>query len=63
MEKQGRSKKIVGWHRGNTGTQHCLKCLPKKPKDGYPIIFGCSDWNYGSVPVCHDCNIEITTIN
>lgn len=53
---------IVGWHRGDTGTQHCLKCLPKKPKDGYPIEFGHPDWGYGSVPVCEDCGQEITTI-
>ncbi len=52
-------RKIVGWHNGY---QYCLKCLPKKPKDGYPIIFGHPDWSYGSVPICKVCKREITTI-
>jgi hypothetical protein len=49
---------IVGWHRGDTGTQHCLACLPHKPEDGYPIIFGHPDWGYGSVPVCNAAMAE-----
>lgn len=58
-----RNGTIVGWHRGDTGTQHCLACLPVKPEDGYPIKFGHPDWSEGSVPVCKDCRQEITTVH
>ncbi len=58
---------IVGWHRGDTGTQVCRECQPEKPRDAYPIKHGDPDWGldcpgWGSVPVCSSCRREIPTV-
>jgi hypothetical protein len=56
-----REGKIVGWHTAQ-GTQYCTRCVPKKPKDSYPIRKGDPDWSYGSVPICKKCNEELDTV-
>lgn len=53
--------KVVGWST-KEGEQYCKKCMPNKPREGYPIRKGDPDWGYGSVPICKKCRQELDTI-
>jgi hypothetical protein len=60
MANPERAGKIVGWHTAQ-GTQYCTRCVPRKPRESYPIRKGDPDWSYGSVPICKKCRQELDT--